>query len=552
MLRVSKYLIVGGLASLFLSACSGGKKEEIKIPKNIIGVVKTTPEDLIKKSGGLEAVLGKIESKLSKREKKEFEEFKTILSGIDLTKKVYAFGTYNVSLMSQSGYAAVNFGVKGSALSDFIVKESKEKIEEKDGIKFIQLEEEVVIGFKGDRAMLLGSFGGPAKDKLFEYYSLADTSVLVANSENHFADFNNGKDISMWFNMGFLKSVIPSTLPFKDSIFNSFGVQSMVLTNDIAFEKGEFSSSSKLYGNKIAVNFLKDLFGTSGVSQEVLDVLKGFKSNQVVAANANLSAITKHNWVLDELGGMVKMFLRVDLDSYLNAFTGELVYATNGTFKKKVGYGDYSFEQSIPNIVVGAKIKDKEKATALLKEIVREARVPDSLRVEKKDGDVVFSRDSTIMYLIKGDILFLTTKIENVEAMKAGGKIEVEQSILDKAKANSYYTYSDIQSYISTMASEGFDIAKVKEAVPVTSAESISKTTDKGLESTYKIVLSKKDKNSLEYIQEGAFKVFDIIQEYEDQMMKKYEEELKAERIETGNLDDDAKTIDMMEEEPEM
>ncbi len=266
-INLLQYIVIAIILGLF-GACSGGSTYVEMIPANAETVISIDAKALIQK-GQLDKLseLTSIKEKMEGDEKaKKFEEYMNDprKMGVDITKEMYVFILNNNKTV---GYlAALGSASDLEAFLKKIAEEAKKeiKIEEKDGYKYVAIEENFLAWKKG---VFVVVGGNDAEATLAKVMKTEAGKGITSNAD--FKKFlGNKKDVSAW--IGGVKAMIEGQGAMAEAKVN--GDKLHVHLN---FAKGEVILSSNISFKTEVADELKKPF--EGQIKQMVTLYKGIE-----------------------------------------------------------------------------------------------------------------------------------------------------------------------------------------------------------------------------------------------------------------------------------
>lgn len=359
------YLLV--MLSLFLGACSNSPKNLNVMPKETAIVFSVDAYSLSKKAKLKEVAefsfVQKIKEELRLENKKLADVLEAFIkdpatSGVDFKNDFFiyilmgeereSYSCFTMNLRDESDFSTFFIDVLTKAGMPVEVLK-----DEKSGAKYVQLDDEVVMGWDDDKALLVGSNSRSDREKVLpkfgELMTLKSNDRITENG--HFMAFDKGKkDLGFWMSTNFMDNMDGGMQPSK---MMGVDFSNSYMAFNINFEEDEMVVTSNFEGNEELNKTMKSF--TLHDDQRNEGLLNYLPESTYGCANFSINP--KGYYDLINESGMLKMFLGKGFEKNLGmtledaaaSIKGNMVMSLIGFEKAEYiyqGYG-YTFNKSM-------------------------------------------------------------------------------------------------------------------------------------------------------------------------------------------------------------
>lgn len=439
----------------FLNSCGFGggvSGDLVTIPKDVSYVIGIDFKNISSKSQDWQTVInedfiGGIESQIETSIRDAQRYYKTILnSGINFGQKAYLFGSLSES---QKDYVAFAFLLQDpSAFEKALLKDDPElKTQSNQGITYVY-KEEVMIGWKGNSALMLGNEANPEEAAIFEQMVTLFENEETLNNKAYKTIMNGGHDYALWIDQQQINSLSPEFEMGEDAdIFTRLLSTSNYTTISQDFEKGQVSIRFKAYldGEK-SKEFQSAL-------QKGLDP-KLIKSIPIAEPSLMMALDSDPNTLYESLEN--EYYMR-DLEEGLAEDLEEMGYTLKDLFQALDGNiflvaGDlhlekyFQFENNFDSdFTIVAGVKDQDLLDELMSKLTKKGEIQDKgdyYTAPNPDGEGDYN------LIPKSGALYITLS-EELRANILAGKSALKPRYQDISKDKSFLLFLNLNSLIS-------------------------------------------------------------------------------------------------------
>ncbi len=499
------------LAFLWLMAsCGGGggvSSKHVKIPQDVTMAVSVDMKSISSKAENWKEIFEQdLLDNLDEDTDKLQEAFgKALASDVNFDQKAYFFFSYTPE--GKENYFGASFLLNDPAKFEQDLTEGEVKYEIKtDGdLKYVLLEDEGLMGWKGETALIYSMEGGVEEAKLKEgfdrIFATEASNSLSANSSEFKNIDGGGHDVAVWWDQKKLNQISSDFEDMKESspalakIYQAYRVGTIGLD----FNKGEVLVKSVSHLDKNHSQELKGLI-KSGMNEGMIGSFPTKVPSAMLGLALNMQAIydlVKEEPSIKDAENDVQRDLGMSMQELFDTFNGDYFVATQ----------DLKMEQIIrnpqPEFVLAIGINNKENIDKIMQKGVDAGAF-------RKTGDLytVSAGLPSELYMIeKNDVLYATmSEAYKDDLMQGNGKLDSKYVKIASDKSAVFYL--SIQEIVRQIPNEFMSSTEAKvfknEVAPqldamITSSGSIS---GEKLEGEMKVTFTDKSKNSLALIGE--------------------------------------------------
>ena len=320
-----------GAAGYYFFKMSGGSAHLKYVPKESAFVAMVNPKSLWTKVDypRLKKMKAYDEFKKMLEKDDDLQIFNEIIekpeeSGLGLLSNMYMFGTMKNESMESGGMV---MEVKNAEDFEKLVRkiDTKGGIEKDETYKHVVIDDEVILGWNKEAAVLLFNDDEDAVEKSLDNVMVQqkDESILAEPKFDAFR--KNSSDAGIWVNYGEIIKMVGSNEVMD--IAKDMGLEDAAMDvtlnfdNDKVVLKSEIAYSEENKDNQI------DIFNEKGVSEEHLKTVSDDNVFGIVSASFNMKNLFEAmNKNKDMRQGLVDMreSLGLSKDDLMNLFTGEV------------------------------------------------------------------------------------------------------------------------------------------------------------------------------------------------------------------------------------